>query len=179
MEDVVITGYNRLIELIRETDQSIDCNAQVIRSRDAELLGRMGEITAPVIKNVGITILEKGKKDNQGEIYDAKHYGSRVFILGKSNELAPYRPDDMNRPVIDQFCLLSEDGKFYEVMYSMDDLVIDSYLGELTPHQVLDLYGYDAVYMLYKGMKQYLEGQDALMSGLDVTVQFLMKSTEQ
>jgi hypothetical protein len=177
MEDVVNNGYTRLIELIQTTDAAIDKNAAVLQEREAELLGRMGTMTGPVIKDAGITILEKGKKDNQDGIYDAVHYDARVFILGKSIDLAPYRPDNMNRPVIDQFCLLSEDGKFYEVMYSADDLIVDSYMGELTPRQVLDIYGYEAVFMLYKGMKEYLEGQENLLSGLETTLQFLSNST--
>lgn len=177
MEDVIINGYTRLIDLIRTTDSRIDQHAEKVRAQEADMLGKMGAITAPVIHNAGISILEKGKKDNQGEIYDAKHYSSRVFVLGKSTDLSPYRPDNMSRPVIDQFCLLSEDGKFYEVMYSADELVIDSYLGELTPRQVIDIYGYDAVFMLYKGMKQYLEGQENLLGALEVTLQFLANSS--
>ena len=173
MDDVVVNGYSRLIDLIRTTDSGIDQHAEQLRAREAELLGKMGAITAPVISNSGITILEKGKKDKDGEIYDGVHYPSRVFVLGKSADNAPYRPDDMSRPVIDQFCLISEDGKFYEVMYSADELIVDSYLGELTPRQVLDIYGYDAVFMLYKGMKQYLEGQENLLTALGVTLQFL------
>ncbi|MFH0966653.1 MAG: hypothetical protein V1862_03075, partial [Methanobacteriota archaeon] len=173
MDDIVINGYSRLIELIQTTDTVIDQNAAVLQEREAELLGRMGTMTGPVIKDAGITILEKGKKDNQGGIYDAVHYDARVFILGKSIDLVPYRPDNMSRTVNDQFCLLCEDGKFYEVMYSTDDLIVDSYMGELTPRQVLDIYGYEAVYMLYKGMKEYLEGQETLLSGLESTLQFL------
>ncbi|WP_319579593.1 hypothetical protein [uncultured Methanospirillum sp.] len=176
MEDVILNGYNRLIDLIQTTDTGIDQRSAVIRAQEDDLVGKMGAITAPVIHTMGITILEKGKKDNQGEIYDAKHYSSRVFVLGKSADPAPYRPDNMSRQVIDQFCLLSEDGKFYEVMYSTDDLVVDSYMGELTPRQLIDLYGYDAVFMLYKGMKQYLEGQEKLLSALEVTLQFLVNS---
>ena len=173
MEDIVINGYTRLIELIKTTDAGINTHTEEIRARDAELLERIGTMTAPVITNAGITILEKGKKDNLGEIYDARHYPSRVFVLGKSVEMAPFRPDNMSKPVVDQFCLLSEDGKFYEVMYSADDLVVDSYLGELSPRQVIDLYGYEAVFMLYKGMKQYLEGQEDLLSALEATIQFM------
>lgn len=179
MEEVVITGYSRLIELIKTADAAVDQNIEDLRRHDAEILGRMGAITAPVIHTMGITILEKGKKDNNGEIYDARHYGMRVFVLGKSIDLAPYRPDDMSRPVVDQFCLLSEDGKFYEVMYSMDDLVVDSFLGELTPRQVLDIYGYEAVFMLYKGMKEYLEGQETLLANLEGTLQFLSAASEK
>lgn len=173
MEDVIVNGYTRLIELIRTADDSIDQHTVELREQEAAMLARMGAITGPVIKDAGITIMEKGKKDNQGEIYDAVYYPSRFFIIGKSTDLAPYRPDNMSRPVSNQFCMVAEDGKFYEVMYSADDLVVDSYLGELTPGQVLEIYGYDAVYMLYKGMKEYLEGQENLLAGLEVTIQFL------
>lgn len=173
MEDIIVNGYTRLIEVIQTTDGAIDRHADDLKNHDAELLGRMGAMTAPVIGTMGITILEKGKKDNSGEIYDAKHYGMRVFVLGKSAELAPFRPDNMNRPVMDQFCLLGEDGKFYEVMYSMDDLIIDSYLGEISPREVLDIYGSDALFMLYKGMKEYLEGQETLLANLEGALQFL------
>lgn len=175
MEDVIINGYNRLVDLIRTTDSGIDQHTEEIRNQEAELVARMGALTGPVIQTMGITILEKGKKDNKGDIYDAKHYTQKVFVLGKSADPAPYRPDNMSRQVIDQFCLISEDGKFYEVMYSADDLIVDSYMGELTSRQLIDLYGYDAVFMLYKGMKQYLEGQESLLSALEITLQFLVK----
>lgn len=173
MDDVVVNGYSRLIDLIRTTETGVDQIADQVRAREAELLARMGSITAPVIGNVGITILERGKKNIEGEIYDAQHYPFRVFVLGKSADLAPYRPDNMSRAVMDQFCLLSEDGKFYEVMYSADELIVDSYMGVLSPDQVLSLYGYEAVFMLYKGMKQYLEGQENLLGALEITLQFL------
>lgn len=177
MDDVVTNGYSRLVDLIQTTDAGIDKHAEQIRAQESVLLEKMGIMTGPIIRNVGITILEKGKKDKDGEIYDACHYPSRVFVLGKSADIAPYRPDNMSRAVIDQFCLICEDGKFYEVMYSADELIVDSYLGELTPRQVLDIYGYDAVFMLYKGMKQYLEGQENLLAALGVTLQFLDASS--
>jgi hypothetical protein len=74
---------------------------------------------------------------------------------------------------MDQFCRLSEDGRFFEIMYIADTLIIDSYLGELTPRQVIDLYGYDAMYMLYEAMKQYLEGQEGLLAALETTIRFI------
>ncbi len=63
MDEIIIQGYTRLIELIKTTDASIDDRSAVIRSRDAELLGEMGRITGPVIKTAGISLLERGKKD--------------------------------------------------------------------------------------------------------------------
>jgi hypothetical protein len=79
----------------------------------------------------------------------------------------------MSRAVQDQFCLLGEDGRFYEIMYSADDLVIDSYLAEITPRQVIDLYGYEAMFMLYKAMQQYMQNQGELLLALEKTLNFI------
>lgn len=133
----------------------------------------MAAQVSPVISKIGIELLEKGKKDIQGEIYDPRHYPSKMIILGRSADPAPYRPDNLSRAVQDQFCLLGEDGKFYEVMYSSDELVIDSYLAEISPRQVIELYGYEVMFMLYKAMQQYLENQEDLMSALEKTISFI------
>ena len=58
-------------------------------------------------------------------------------------------------------------------MYSADELVIDSYLAEISPRQVIDLYGYEAMFMLYKAMQQYLENQEVLLSSLEQTISFI------
>ncbi|HWQ67425.1 MAG TPA: hypothetical protein VN372_11210 [Methanospirillum sp.] len=173
MDDIIMAGYNRLIDLISTTDDSIVQHTEEVLSHESVLLEKMASQTAPIIMKVGISILERGKKNNQGEIYDGKYYPKRMLVLGRSAELAPYRPDNINKVIIDQFCVLSEDGGFYEIMYSGDDLIIDSYLGALNPRQVLDLYGYEAVFMLYKAMKQYLENQEALLESLGKTLEFI------
>lgn len=173
MEEIIELGFNRLVEVINLHDSSIDAYAEEIRNLDADLLGRMGAQISPVIAKIGIELLEKGKKDNQGEIYDPRHYPTKMIILGKSAEPVSFRPDNMSRAVQDQFCLLGEDGKFYEIMYSADELVIDSYLAEITPRQVIDLYGYEAMFMLYKAMLQYMENQEELLAALEKTIQFI------
>lgn len=173
MEEIIEQGFNRLVEVINLHDTSIDAYSENIRKMDAELLDKMASKVTPVIKKTGIELLEKGKKDNQGEIYDPCHYPLKMIILGRSAEPVPYRPDNMSRTVQDQFCLLGEDGKFYEVMYSADELVIDSYLAEISPRQVIDLYGYEVMFMLYKAMQQYLENQETLLSALEKTISFL------
>ncbi|NLV25974.1 MAG: hypothetical protein GXY48_02220 [Methanomicrobiales archaeon] len=173
MEEMIEQGFNRLVEVIRLHDTSIDAYSEEIRKMDAELLGRMAMQLKPVISKTGVELLEKGKKDNQGEIYDPRHYPQKMIILGKCADPVPYRPDNLSRAVTDQFCLLSEDGKFYEIMYGADELVIDSYLAEISSRQVIDLYGYEAMYMLYKAMQQYLENQKDLISALEKTISFI------
>ncbi|ABD42060.1 hypothetical protein Mhun_2356 [Methanospirillum hungatei JF-1] len=173
MEEIIELGFNRLVEVINLHDSSIDAYSEEIRTLDAELLGKMAAQVTGVIAKTGIELLEKGKKDNHGEIYDPRHYPKKMIILGKSADPMPYRPDNMSRAVQDQFCLLGEDGKFYEIMYSADDLIIDSYLAEITPRQVIDLYGYEAMFMLYKAMQQYMYNQEELLSALETTLNFI------
>ena len=173
MEELIEKGFNRLVEVINLHDTSIDAYSEDIRKMDAELMNRMAMQVTKVISKTGIELLEKGKKDNHGEIYDSRHYPTKMIILGKSAEPAPYRPDNMSRAVQDQFCLLGDDGKFYEIMYSADELVIDSYMAEISSRQVIDLYGYEAMFMLYKAMQQYLENQEDLMSALEKTISFI------
>ncbi len=173
MEEIIEQGFNRLIEVINLHDASLGAYSEEIRNLDAELLNRMAAQVTGVIAKTGIELLEKGKKDNQGEIYDPRHYPKKMIILGKSTDPVPYRPDNMSRAVQDQFCLLGEDGRFYEIMYSADDLVIDSYLAEITPRQVIDLYGYEAMFMLYKAMQQYMQNQGELLLALEKTLNFI------
>ena len=173
MEEVIELGFNRLVEIINLHDTSIDAYSEEIRNLDALLLGKMASQITQVISKTGIELLEKGKKDNQGEIYDPRHYPLKMIILGKSAEPVLYRPDNMSRSVQDQFCLLGEDGKFYEIMYSADELIIDSYLAEIPPRQVIDLYGYEAMFMLYKAMQQYLSNQEELLFALEKTIAFI------
>ena len=173
MEEIIEQGFNRLIEVINLHDASLGAYSEEIRNLDAELLNRMAAQVTGVIAKTGIELLEKGKKDNQGEIYDPRHYPKKMIILGKSTDPVPYRPDNMSRAVQDQFCLLGEDGRFYEIMYSADDLVIDSYLAEITSRQVIDLYGYEAMFMLYKAMQQYMQNQGELLLALEKTLNFI------
>ncbi|MDD1725167.1 MAG: hypothetical protein LUQ07_08580 [Methanospirillum sp.] len=173
MEELIERGFTRLVEIINTQDSSIDAYTEEIRQHDADLLARMAMQVMPVISKIGIEMLEKGKKDNQGEIYDPRHYGTKMILLGKSADPVSFRPDNMAKKVQDQYCLLGSDGKLYEIMYSADDLVIDSYLAEITPRQVIDLYGYEAMYMLFKAMQQYLENQEDLLSALEKTLSFV------
>ena len=58
-------------------------------------------------------------------------------------------------------------------MYSTDGFIIDSYRCELTSRQVIDLYGYDALFMLYKALEQYLENQESILAVLEKAISFI------
>ncbi len=173
MDETISHGYHRLMDLINTKSGEIDVYTQEIREKDADLLSRMGASTSPVVSRIGLEMLERGKKGNQDDIYDARHYDRKMIILGRSSEPVAYRPDNMNKAVSDQFCCLGEDGNFYEIMYSDDGHVIDSYRAELSPGQVIDLYGYEVMFMLYKAMLQYLENQEVLLAALDKTISYI------
>ena len=173
MEEVIEHGFSRLVELINTKSTQIDSYTEEIRQMDADLLSRMAALIKHLIEKIGIQMLEKGKNDNQGEIYDPQYYNTRMILLGKSSEPVQFRPDNMSKKVSDQFCALSEDGKFYEIMYSTDGFIIDSYRCELTSRQVIDLYGYDALFMLYKALEQYLENQESILAVLEKAISFI------
>ncbi len=177
MDEAILLGYNRLIDLINTKSSEIDNYTEQIKEQDAILLSHMGKSTMPVVLKIGLEMMERGKKGNQDEIYDARHYQKKMIILGKSTEPSIYRPDNINKKVDDQFCLLGEDGKFYELMYSSDEHVIDSYLAELTSKQVIDLYGIEIMFILYKAMIQYLENQEILLAALDKTLFYIKTGT--
>jgi len=80
----------------------------------------------------------------------------------------------MTRRVTDQFCVLSEEGKFYELMYSSDEVITDSYLNPISPADVLRIYGYDAMFMLYRAMRDYLKSEEDLIEALGKVLEFVI-----
>lgn len=175
--DEIETGYNRIIEKIGQGQEKICELSETIRKNDRLLLERMAVTSVPVVQSIGITLLQKGKQDTKGELYDPKYYDNKMIILGKTDP-APFRPDNPAKKVTDQFCLLSEEGKFFEVMYSSDGFITDSCLNELDSESVLDIYGYDAMYMLYKAMHDFLKGEESLITALDTTVTFIFSGNQ-
>ena len=178
MADEIETGFKRIIEKIEKAQNKKKKLSDTVRANDAALLERMAGTAIPVVSSIGIQLLEKGKQGNDGELYDTNFYKKKMIILGKTDPV-PFRPDNPAKKVIDQFCLLAEDGKFYEIMYSTDGFITDSYLNPLNGRTALDIYGYDIMYMLYKAMHDYLKGEDALVIALDATIAFVFKETQQ
>jgi len=176
--DEIETGFAKILEKLEQAKEQEQALSAMIRKNDAGLLERMAQSTIPVVKEIGMSLLEKGKQDNKGELYDTRYYPKRMIIVGKS-EPAPFRPDNPAKKVIDQFCVLSEEGIFYELMYSSDGFVTDSCLNRLDAAAVLDLYSYDALFMLYKAMHDYLKDEEALVQALDRTISYIFaKKTE-
>ncbi len=170
--DEIEAGFTRLTEKINEMTKSTADAEKKIKENDAVLMEKMAGMALPVVQSIGLNMLEKGKQEASGELYDTSFYPSRMIVLGKTDPVK-FRLDDINKKVDDQFCLLSEDGKFYEIMYSSDGFLADSYLHPLTSREVLDLYGYEIMYMLYRALREYLKNQETLLDALEKTIDFI------
>ena len=133
-----------------------DFSTPEIRDYDIELLSRMAKSAVPIVKNIGINMLRKGKQDTKGELYDPAYFPGKMIILGKAVKPVAFRPDNPQMPVTDQFCVLSEEGKFFELMYSFDGFLTDSYLNPLDEKTALEHYGYDIIFMLLEILEKVI-----------------------
>jgi hypothetical protein len=170
--DEIETGFTKIIEKIEDLKKTEGALADNVRNNDAKLLGRMADSAIPIVKSVGIKMLKKGKQDTKGEIYDPQYFPQKMIILGKA-ETAGFRPDNPEMKVTDQFCVLTEDGDFFELMYSFDGFLTDSYLNPLDPKKAIDEYGYDIIFMLYSALHDYLKGEEDLVRALDKVVGYI------
>ena len=173
--DDIEKGFEKIkskIDHLNELQASGKTLSEKVLANDAKLLEKMGKSAEPVVKKIGLNILKKGKQDTKGELYDPQYYIEKMIILGKTDP-APCRPDNPSIPVVDQFCVLSEDGEFFEVMYSFDGFLTDSYLHPITARQAIDLYGYDIMYMLYQALRDYLAGEEELVEALEKVIGYV------
>ena len=170
--DEIEAGFQKILEKIDELKDREAPLVEKIKKNDALLLEKMAKSAIPVVKSIGLLMLQKGKQDTKGEIYDPKYFQKRMIILGKTDP-SPVRPDDPAKKITDQFCVLSEEGKFFELMYSNDGFITDSYLNLLDTTTVLDIYGHDVVYMLYRAMHDYLKGEEALLEALEKIILYI------
>jgi hypothetical protein len=176
-DDLIQKGFELLVDRIKEAQKKErDLTEKVIKEKSA-LLARMAEKTAPIISKIGISLLRRGKQDTKGEIYDPEYYREKMIVLGKTNP-APHRPDNPSMPVVDQFCVVSEKGTFYELMYSFDGFLTDSYLNPVTPEEVLQIYGEEPLVMLYHAMKDYMTNQEELVAALQRVLDFVFEKKE-
>lgn len=171
--DEIEAGFAKIMEKLDELKKTDGRLSEEIRAHDGELLKRMAALAKPVVKSVGLNMLKIGKQDTKNEIYNPNYYNEKMIILGKTDPAAS-RPDDPAKAVADQFCVLSERGKFYELMYSNDGFLIDSYLNPIEPKAALDTYGYDIMFMLYKAMQDYLKGEEELVAALEKVMTFVL-----
>ncbi|MGA2935417.1 MAG: hypothetical protein ABSD81_09720 [Methanomicrobiales archaeon] len=170
--DEIEKGFDLIFEQIEELEAGKEERARQILEGKAKLLEKMAEKSAPIVARVGMNMVNRAKIDSKGEPYNAEYYQKKMLVLGKT-EPAKFRPDNMNKAVADQFCIISEDGKFYELMYSSDPIFMDSYLNPLTPDQVLDIYGLEIMFMLYRAMRDYMEANRDLVEALGKAIVFI------
>ncbi|WP_292371089.1 hypothetical protein [Methanoregula sp. UBA64] len=170
--DEIETGFTRIMEKIEEMKKKDAPLAENVRKHDGELLGRMAVLAVPVVDSVGLNLLKIGKQDTKNELYDTNYYTEKMIILGKA-EPAPFRPDNPAKKIADQFCVLSEKGKFYELMYSSDGFVTDSYLNPIEPKAALEEYGYDIMFMLYKAVRDYSTAEQELLDALEKVIAYV------
>jgi hypothetical protein len=171
--DEIEAGYKKIEQKIEELQEKADSLSKEIRDHDAELLARMAKSAVPVVKVVGLNMLKKGKQDTKGEIYDPAYFPGRMIILGKAAKPAAFRPDNPQMPITDQFCVMSEEGKFFELMYSFDGFLHDSFLNPIDATTAIDHYGYDIMFMLYRAMHDYLKGEEELVAALEKVIGYI------
>ena len=176
--DEIEAGYKKIEQKIQELQEKSDSLSQKIRDHDAELLARMAKSAVPVVRVVGLNMLKKGKQDTKGEIYDPAYFPGKMIILGKAIKPAESRPDNPQMPVTDQFCVMSEEGKFFELMYSFDGFLTDSYLNPLDTKRAIDQYGYDIIFMLYRAMHDYLKGEEVLVEALEKVIGYVFSQKQ-
>ena len=170
--DEIEAGFQKLIERIGENEKERESLEEEIKKQEVALFGRMIKLAAPLVKDIGIIMLLRGKQDTKGELYDTAFHKRKMIVLGKTDP-SGYRPDDISKKVEDQFCVLSEDGKLYEMMFSFDGFIVDSYANPISPKEALERYGYDPMYMLYHALHDYLKGQDELVASLKRVLDFV------
>ena len=172
MDPTIEEGYARLLETLEELQAKKQESASELRGSMGALLARMAVDTAPVVKQIGLEMLWRAKREASGDLYDQEFYGKKMIVLGKGDPL-PYRPDDPSMPVDAQICVLDEDGAFHELMYTNTEIRTDSYLAPLAPDEAFDIYGYDLVFMLYRALYEYAEKDEELTAALARTLEYL------
>jgi len=175
MDPIIEEGYARLLETIGDLQAKKEESTTALREKIGALVARMAADTAPVVKDIGLEMLWRAKREASGELYDQEFYERKMIVLGKAEPL-PYRPDDPSKPVDTQICVLDEEGKFYEVMYTTTEIRVDSYASPLTPEEAVDIYGYDLVFMLYRALYEYAEKEEELTAALARALEYIAPS---
>jgi hypothetical protein len=170
--DEIEAGFKKLADRIREQEGEKEALSEEVKKKEAALLSRMAKTAQPLISTIGMNLLERGKQDTKGELYDTVFSRNKMIVLGKTDPVE-FRPDDITKKVDDQFCVLSDDGKIYEVMYSFDGFLVDSYRNKISPGEAMSRYGVEILYMLYHALHDYLKGQDELIGALKITLDFI------
>ncbi len=175
MDPIVEQGCDRLLDVIKETKAKQQETAELIIHEDKVLLEKMLSAVVPVVEAAGSVFLQKAKQDAKGDLYDQVYYSDKMIILGKTENPASFRPDDPKKKVTQQFCVASEKGELFELMFSTDGFVVDTYASPLSAEDALAFYGYDILYMLFSAIRDYALAEEDLLDALDLTLGFLQQ----
>ncbi len=175
MDPIVEQGCDRLLDVIKETKAKQQETAELIVHEDKVLLEKMLSAVVPVVEAAGSVFLQKAKQDAKGDLYDQVYYSDKMIILGKTENPASFRPDDPKKKVTQQFCVASEKGELFELMFSTDGFVVDTYASPLSAEDALAFYGYDILYMLFSAIRDYALAEEDLLDALDLTLGFLQQ----
>jgi hypothetical protein len=165
-------GFAALENRITGNREAIAEATDALKKEEAALLARMAATAAAIVPAAGLEVMARGKVDGAGEMYDQGYYPGKMLILAKTEPM-PFRPDNPEKAVTDQFCVLKEDGTLAELMYSTDTVLVDSQLTSISPEDALGVYGPELLIMLYHALRQYLEGQETLLDALRTTLEYL------
>ena len=164
-------------DLIKEAKEKQQEIAEMIIKEDKALLEKMLSAVVPVVQAAGSLFMQRAKQDTKGDLYDQMYYSDKMIILGKTESPASFRPDDPKKQVTQQFCVASEKGELFELMFSNDGFVVDTYASPLSAEDALVFYGYDILYMLYSAIRDYALAEEDLLDALDLTLGFLQQKT--
>jgi hypothetical protein len=170
--DEIERGLAALEERISANQDAIAGATDAVQNDEAALLARMATAASVVVPAVGLEVMARGKVDGAGEMYDQVYYPGKMFVLARTEPM-PFRPDNPEKAITDQFCVLNEDGTLAELMYSTDTVLVDSLLAPIAPDDALGVYGPELLFMLYRALRQYLEGQDVVLDALRTTLEYL------
>lgn len=177
MDPIVEQGFERLLDVIKEAKEKQQEIAEMIIKEDNALLEKMLSAVVPVVQAAGSLFMQRAKQDTKGDLYDQMYYSDKMIILGKTESPASFRPDDPKKQVTQQFCVASEKGELFELMFSNDGFVVDTYASPLSAEDALVFYGYDILYMLYSAIRDYALAEEDLLDALDLTLGFLQQKT--
>lgn len=170
--DEIERGFQALVERVRAMQSRREELSVELRKKEAELLARMIKDVAPVIPEVGLILLKKGKEDTRGELFDTVYYREKMLVLGKTDP-AEFRPDDVTKKIANQFLVLHQDGSLYELMYSSDGITIDSYLNPLGIEDAIRLYGYEILLNIFRFLRDYHAAEESLVAALDTVLTYI------
>jgi len=173
MDDVVEKGFERLESLVEETKGKQKEVAEEVKQNATELLNKMTATVGLIVREIGQEFLQKAKVDQKGELYDQVYYPDKMILLGKSSTPEAFRPDNPTKKVTQQYCVLSEAGNLFELMFSNDGFIIDTYASKLSAEDALYFYGYEIIYMLYAAMRDYALAQQDILDAMNTTLGYI------